>query len=57
MLSQWIVFLLYGISGTLFAYALSLMVDSALGAFAIVACYQFITFVVSTPVTCVEGYI
>ncbi|KAH9486075.1 ABC transporter A family member 6 [Psilocybe cubensis] len=41
----WVVFLLYGISGTLFAYALSLMVDSALAAFAIVACYQFITFV------------
>ncbi|KDR85825.1 hypothetical protein GALMADRAFT_274642 [Galerina marginata CBS 339.88] len=41
----WCVFVLYGISGTLFAYCLSLMAASPLGAFAIVAVYQFVTFV------------
>ncbi len=44
---QWIVFVLYGITATLFSYCLSLMVSSALAAFALVAGYQFIMLVVS----------
>jgi len=41
------VFILYGITATLFSYCLSLMAASPLAAFAIVAGYQFIMFVVS----------
>ncbi|KAF4611653.1 hypothetical protein D9613_004331 [Agrocybe pediades] len=41
----WIVMVLYAISGTLFSYALSLMVSSPLGAFAISAVYQFLCFI------------
>ena len=40
-------FVLYGITATLFSYCLSLMAASPLAAFAIVAGYQFIMFVVS----------
>ncbi|KIM38139.1 hypothetical protein M413DRAFT_420628 [Hebeloma cylindrosporum] len=41
----WLVLVLYGVSAALFAYCLSLMVSSPLAAFAIVAGYQFIIFV------------
>lgn len=44
---QWLVLVLYGFASTLFAYCLSLMVSSPLAAFALVAGYQFIMFVVS----------
>jgi len=44
---QWFVMVLYAVSGTLFAYALSLTVSSPLAAFAISAIYQFLCFVVS----------
>ncbi|KAJ7045165.1 hypothetical protein C8F04DRAFT_989821 [Mycena alexandri] len=40
----WLVLVLYGIAGTLFAYCTSLMVASPLAAFAAVAGYQFIMF-------------
>ncbi|KAG7099993.1 hypothetical protein E1B28_001784 [Marasmius oreades] len=40
----WLVMLLYGIAGTLFAYCLSLMVSSPLAAFAVVAGYQIVIF-------------
>ncbi|KAF9260869.1 P-loop containing nucleoside triphosphate hydrolase protein [Marasmius fiardii PR-910] len=41
----WLVMLLYGIAGTLFAYCLSLIVSSPLAAFAAVAGYQIVMFV------------
>ncbi|KAF9471812.1 P-loop containing nucleoside triphosphate hydrolase protein [Pholiota conissans] len=41
----WVVLVLYGFAGALFAYSLSLMVTSPLAAFALVAGYQFIIFV------------
>ncbi|KAJ7508422.1 hypothetical protein B0H11DRAFT_2304369 [Mycena galericulata] len=40
----WLVMVLYGIAGTLFAYCVSLAVASPLAAFAAVAGYQFIMF-------------
>ncbi|KAJ7239752.1 hypothetical protein B0H12DRAFT_1204157 [Mycena haematopus] len=40
----WLVMVLYGIAGTLFAYCASLVVTSPLAAFAAVAGYQFIMF-------------
>ncbi|KAJ7655360.1 hypothetical protein B0H17DRAFT_1099089 [Mycena rosella] len=40
----WLVMVLYGIAGTLFAYCVSLVVVSPLAAFAAVAGYQFIMF-------------
>jgi hypothetical protein len=44
---QWVVLVLYGITATLFAYCASLFVASPLAAFATVAGYQVIMFVVS----------
>ncbi|KAF8971850.1 hypothetical protein BDZ97DRAFT_1650923 [Flammula alnicola] len=41
----WLNLVLYGVTGALFAYCLSLMVSSPLAAFAIVAGYQFIMFI------------
>lgn len=41
---------LYGIAAALFAYCISLAVGSPLAAFAAVAGYQFIVFVVRTSV-------
>ncbi|KAL0575023.1 hypothetical protein V5O48_006952 [Marasmius crinis-equi] len=41
----WLVMLLYGIAGTLFAYCVSLVVSSPLAAFATVAGYQVVIFV------------
>ncbi|KAJ3722293.1 P-loop containing nucleoside triphosphate hydrolase protein [Lentinula raphanica] len=41
----WVVLVLYGIAGTLFAYCMSLVVSSPLAAFAAVAGYQVIMFV------------
>jgi ATP-binding cassette subfamily A (ABC1) protein 3 len=43
----WLVMVLYGITGTLFAYCVSLVVVSPLAAFAAVAGYQIVMFLVS----------
>jgi hypothetical protein len=43
---QWLVIVLYGITGALFAYCVSLMVASPLAAFAAVAGYQIVMFIV-----------
>lgn len=45
--NQWIVLVLYGFAATLFAYCISLLTASPLAAFAAVAGYQIIMFVVS----------
>lgn len=45
--TQWVVMVLYGITAILFAYCGSLIVASPLAAFAAVAGYQVIMFVVS----------
>ena len=50
---QWVVLVLYGIAGALFSYCVSLMVASPLAAFATVAGYQFIMFIVRFPSTSV----
>lgn len=47
-LTKWVVLVLYGIAGTLFAYCMSLLVTTPLAAFALVAGYQVVMFVVST---------
>ncbi|EDR15973.1 uncharacterized protein LACBIDRAFT_187302 [Laccaria bicolor S238N-H82] len=44
----WVVLVLYGIAGALFSYCVSLMVASPLAAFATVAGYQFIMFILYT---------
>ncbi|KAH9486185.1 ABC transporter A family member 6 [Psilocybe cubensis] len=41
----WLIFFLYGITANLFAYCLSFLVSSPLAAFALVAGYQFVTFI------------
>lgn len=43
---QWLILFLYGITANLFAYCLSFLVSSPLAAFALVAGYQFVTFIV-----------
>ena len=43
---QWFIMVLYGITGALFSYCVSLAVTSPLAAFAAVAGYQIIIFVV-----------
>ena len=48
--------MLYGITGALFAYCITLIVSSTLAAFAIVAGYQIIMFVVSTVCPTPESY-
>lgn len=45
---QWLVLVLYGITATLFAYCASLFSASPLAAFAAVAGYQVIMFIVRT---------
>lgn len=44
---QWFIMVLYGIAAALFAYCVSLAVSSPLAAFATVAAYQFVIFIVS----------
>lgn len=44
---QWVVLVLYGITGALFSYCVSLITTSPLAAFAAVAAYGVISFVVS----------
>jgi hypothetical protein len=46
---QWLVLSLYGLAGSLFAYLGSIVTSSALAAFALVAGYQVIMFIVSAP--------
>ena len=46
--NQWLILVLYGIVGALFAYCVSLLVTSPLAAFATVAAYQYVMFVVSS---------
>lgn len=43
---QWLILVLYGIAGALFAYCVSLFTASPLAAFAICAAYQIIIFTV-----------
>jgi ATP-binding cassette, subfamily A (ABC1), member 3 len=50
--NQWLILVLYGIIGALFAYCVSLLVTSPLAAFAAVAAYQYVMFVVSNIRTC-----
>jgi len=45
---QWFILLLYGITAALFSYCVSLIVASPLAAFATVAGYQCVIFIVST---------
>jgi hypothetical protein len=45
--SQWLVLVLYGITGALFAYCVSLIMTSPLAAFAAVAGYQIVMFIVN----------
>lgn len=45
--NQWVVLVLYGITGALFSYCISLIVSSPLAAFAASAAYGVIMFVVS----------
>ena len=45
--TQWLILVLYGIVGALFAYCVSLLMTSPLAAFAAVAGYQIIMFIVS----------
>ncbi len=45
--SQWLVLFLYGIAGALFAYCATIITVSPLAAFALVAGYQFVIFLVS----------
>jgi ATP-binding cassette subfamily A (ABC1) protein 3 len=47
MVVQWLILVLYGITGALFAYVVSLITSSPLAAFAIAAAYQIIMFTVS----------
>lgn len=46
VVAQWLVMVLYGIAGALFAYCISLAVKSPLAAFAATAGYQIIYFLV-----------
>ena len=48
ILSQWVVLVLYGFTGALFSYCISLIVTSPLAAFATAAGYQFLISIVST---------
>jgi len=45
--AQWFILVQYGITAALFAYCASLFASSPLGAFATVAAYQFVIFIVS----------
>lgn len=48
---QWLVLVFYGMTGALFSYCVSLMVNSPLAAFAVSAGYQVIMFLVSIYVS------
>lgn len=52
---QWFVMVLYGITGALFSYCVSLAVTTPLAAFAAVAGYQVVMFIVSITMTLLAG--
>lgn len=52
--SQWVVLVLYGIVGALFAYCISLAMSSPLASFAAVAGYQIIMYIVSISISLSE---